>query len=362
MKRRWSGLPLCAAAMLCLILDSRSAAESVRSAIGLCLETVVPSLFPLFVISGMAVGMLQSVHLPFLRDLLRLSVGGEGIFLLGLVGGYPLGAQCIVQALEQKLLSKEDARRMLGFCNNCGPAFLFGILGPVLGGIGRAAAVLLIQAIAALTVGAFWPGEAKSGKAAPSSALSLPQAVTRAVRSMVSICAWVILARVLLGFLQRWLFPFFPEWVSTVVSGVLEVTGGCLSLDGIPDPESRFVMACGMVCFGGISVLLQIRALSDSAGIGIGTCAWQKALQALIAMGLAKLYLNWGFAGIFGVCIVMIGKIMVEKSRRLVYNRPNKGGILYALSQEDRPFLRLLRPLRPVRTGADALHQAGRGQ
>lgn len=362
MKKRSTGLILCGGAMLCLILDSRCAAASTRTALSLCMETVIPSLFPLFVVSGLAVGTLRSVKLPFLAKLLRLPVGSEGIFLLGLVGGYPLGAQCIVQAKEQHLLSKEDARRMLGFCNNCGPAFLFGILGPILGGIDRAAAVLLIQAEAALIVGSLWPGEAAAGGIAESKPISLPQAVTRAVRSMVSICAWVVLARVLLGFLQRWLFPFLPGWAGILLAGIMEVTSGCLNLDLVESQDLRFILACGMVSFGGISVLLQIRGLTEPAGIGIRTCTAQKCLQGLLATGIGALYIPMGLMGPVMVACGILLKIVVEISQRLVYNRRNKGGIPYALSEEDRPFLRLLHPMHPLQLRSDALHQTGHRQ
>ena len=46
--------------MLALILDGRTAIEGARQGIGLCLRTVIPSLFPFFVLS---------IHMLFPRGL-----------------------------------------------------------------------------------------------------------------------------------------------------------------------------------------------------------------------------------------------------------------------------------------------------
>lgn len=330
MKREFpaSVLILCSTAMLCLILDSQCAADSVREAIRLCLETVIPSLFPLFVLSGIMVGILRGVRMSWLGKLLKIPAGCEGIFLLGLVGGYPLGAQCIVQAAEQRALNKADAQRMLGFCNNCGPAFIFGILGGILGGVIPALAVFLIQMESAIVIGMLWPGEASSAQRLSGDKISLPKAVAKAARSMVSICAWVILARVLLGYLRRWLFPFLPLWLCTVLAGLLEVTSGCLSLDALSNDALIFILACGIVCFGGVSVMLQIRGLTDGIGLKCGTCVAQKAVQAVLAMLIAAIFTVIGWPSVMiPLPAAYLLKLTVENSGILLYNNPNKGGI-----------------------------------
>ena len=51
-------------AMLVLILDSRCAADSAREAIELCMGTLIPVLFPLFVLSAMLVPALGALRMP----------------------------------------------------------------------------------------------------------------------------------------------------------------------------------------------------------------------------------------------------------------------------------------------------------
>lgn len=322
------GALLCALAMVLLILDSACAAQSVQDAIDLCLKTIIPSLFPLFILSGILVSMLGGVSIPFLSDFCNLPRGSESIFLLGLVGGFPMGAQCIVQSMEQGNLSHRDAERMLGVCNNCGPAFIFGILGGIFSDSKIPLALLLIQAEAAILTSALWPGKPGRCNGTAKNQISVPKAVSRAVRSMASICSWVIVAKVILGFLWRWLFPFLPEMFQVIFTGLLELTSGCLALTSVSSEAQRLLLCCAFVCFGGISVLLQIQGLTAAQCLSMKTCIAQKLTQTLIGVILGCLYLGGGSVPlIFLIPAAFLTKKAVEKSQILMYNKPSKGGI-----------------------------------
>lgn len=314
--------------LIALILDSKTAAKSAESAIALCIQTVIPSLFPLFVLSGVMVSILSGLTLPGLGRICKIPSGCEGIFLLGIIGGFPMGAQCIAQSVEQNCLQPEDGRRMLGFCNNCGPAFLFGILGGLFSDPLAPLALLLIQLESALAVAIFWPGKIHRGKSIPAKEISFPKAVNRAIRSMASVCAWVILAKVVLGFLNRWLFPFLPTWLCVILSGILELTSGCLCLSQIQSEPLRFLICCGFICFGGICVHLQIQGIAHDQSLYTGPCVLQKILQAAVSVVLGASYLKRSFWSLLiPIFLGPILKIAVEKTKFLVYNISNKGGI-----------------------------------
>lgn len=316
--------------MLCLILDSRHAAQYARDALELCLRTVIPGLFPMFVLSGLLVASLtggKNRALSALEKLLGLSRGSGGIFLLGAVGGFPVGAQCIVQSMDAGGLSKEDGERMLGFCNNCSPAFLFGILGGVFPDSPAPLLVFLIQLETALVIATIWGNDAGHPLSLPRSSMSLPQAVSRATRSMVSVCAWVILAGVVTGFLGRWLFPLLPEPCPAFLTGMLEITGGVLELRRVASEDLRFVLCCIFVCFGGISVLLQIQSIAAEKGLGMKHCIRQKLLQGILAGVLGGAVAAMGPVSlVIPLLFVLFWKKAVEIPRATVYNSSRKGG------------------------------------
>lgn len=333
-------LSACAIGMICLILDSRCAAASVVEAIDLCLKTVIPSLFPLFFLSGVLVSCLGGIRIPALSRLCGIPSGSEGIVILGFIGGFPMGAQCITQAVEEKAISKKTGERMLGFCNNCGPAFLFGILGNVLDRSQHTAALFLIQITSALAVARLWAEETVDAASLPAMRLSLPQAVTRAVRSMVTVCAWIILANVMLSFLERWLFPFLPVTVQVLLTGCLELTSGCLALPQISDAGIKLLLSSGFICFGGLCVLLQIQGIAAGQGLCARVCVRQKLCQSILAALAALGYWQIGWIGVLiPLFLAFPGKKAVEKYRSMLYNGPSKGGIDHALSKKNAPVL-----------------------
>ena len=107
-KKNLTNAILSTVAMLVIILDAKCATESAREGIDLCLRTVIPSVFPFFVLSGILNSYLLGRTLPFLRPVSKLcSVpnGGDSLLLLGYITGYPVGAQLIAQSYKEKSIS-----------------------------------------------------------------------------------------------------------------------------------------------------------------------------------------------------------------------------------------------------------------
>ena len=127
-------LACCAIAMTLCILDAKTVLQGATNGIELCMRSVIPALFPLLTCSTYLTGNLGIFSSSLLRPvgkLCRIPSSCVGILITGFLGGYPTGAQAVAQAYESGSISKETASRMLGFCNNAGPAFIFGILSTI---------------------------------------------------------------------------------------------------------------------------------------------------------------------------------------------------------------------------------------
>ena len=307
-------------AMVFLILDSRCAADSARDALFLCGKTLIPSLFPLFVLGGMLVPALAQIRIPGLSRILGFP---EGYFLLGLLGGYPLGAACIARAAERGDLRAEDAERITGLCSLCGPGFLFGVVGTLLSP-GAAAVVFALQLEAALLTAALWPGATTTRIQAQAEAVSLSDTLNKATQSILTVCGWVTLAAVAAGFLRRWVLALLPEGIAVVLTGLMELTNGILAAGNL-GKDARFLLCALFASFGGISVLLQIRGVSP--GIRIGQCIAQKTAHAVITTALAFLYLRTGIPALFLSPALLFAKIAVEIPSGMMYNVRRKEGI-----------------------------------
>lgn len=258
-KKRF-GLLFGAIGMLLLIFDSKTALDGARNGLEMCFYTIIPSLLPFFFLSILLTGSLWGIKSNIFRPLgalLRIPPGSEQLVLIGLLGGYPVGAQCVSQAYENGQISSRDAERMMVFCNNCGPAFLFGILSGFFEEIWILWVIWVVHVVSALLVGVTLPGNAVSYAAVKGQNTSASQALRRSVTVMATVCGWVILFRMLVAFLDRWIGFLVPDTVKPGLWGLLELANGCFSLGLVTDVGLRFILCSAMLGFGGLCVALQ---------------------------------------------------------------------------------------------------------
>lgn len=288
--RRLLNLLLPGLAMALLILDAKTGLTSARDGIELCLRTVIPALFPFLILSPMVTNQLMGNKIPLLSSLtkpLGIPDGCESILLVGFLGGYPVGAQSVAQAWRDGQLDKITASRMLGFCSNAGPSFLFGMIGILFTDWRIPWILWAIHIASALFVGYLLPGKT-SGQASISKAkpLSLTAAMQRSVRVMAQICGWVVAFRILIGFADRWVLWLLPEEAKLLLTGILELSNGCCDLMEANAQGLRFILSSVFLGFGGLCVLMQTASVTGNLGLGYYFPG--KILQATISFLMAS--------------------------------------------------------------------------
>lgn len=243
--------------LIVMILDSRVAISGAKEGLSLCLSTVIPSLFPFFVISILLTGGLSS-----------WVTGGGAYLLMGFLGGYPVGAQCIAERCASGRLSRPEGERMLAYCSNAGPAFLFGIGSSLFPQRWMCWLLWGIHVVAALLVAAMTPRE--TGRPIASSgakSISLTDAMARAVRAMAMVCGWIVMFRTIIAFCQHWFLWLLPVNWRLLVTGLLEMTNGCCGLAELSSDGLRMQLFSLFLGFGGLCVLLQTKAVLAGSGL-----------------------------------------------------------------------------------------------
>ena len=293
MKKALPAVSILAVALL-LLLRPQEAADAVRDGLSLCGRTVIPSLFPFFVVISLLLQLglaesLQCVCGAVMGPLFHLRGACALPLLAGLLGGYPSGAGAAAGLYQQGSISRQEAELLLGFCDNCGPAFLLGYVGAgVLGNTGAGALLFLIHAVSALLSGMLLcrlcrdRGAVPAGKRRAVRTVSFPQALTASVsgamQSMLNICAFVVLFRVLAA------LPPFP------VLGALEMVSAAAAL---PAGRAAFPAAAAAVGWGGLSVHCQAMSLAAPAGLSFRWHWLGKAVQAALSFLLASALRNF---------------------------------------------------------------------
>ncbi len=294
--------------MLLLILDTKTALSGAAEGISLCLQTVIPSLFPFFILSSMVTAGLSGLQLRFLAPLgrlMRMPAGCEALWLVGLIGGYPVGARSIAEENRNDHLSNENSCRMLAFCSNAGPAFIFGIGDRLFSNPLTCWLVWAIHIVSSVLVAVLTPGgDNQPPDYGENASLSIADAIHCAIKTMALVCGWVLIFRVTIAFCQRWFLWALPNWASILILGMLELTNGSCALYAIEEESLRFVFFILFLGFGGICVAMQ--TFSICKGLGTGMYLPGKLTQSLISGLLAGMLICRDIGTIMQLAVALI--------------------------------------------------------
>ena len=305
MRMRWRAAAYLAlgGVLVLFLAEAGFVRAAAAEALSLCARSVIPALFPFLVVSSLllslGLGELLSPMLAGLMEpLFRVDGVGSSALLLGLVGGYPIGAKTAADLYRGGRLSRPEAERLLAFCNNSNPVFLISVLGEGVFGSVRAGVWLwLIHLLSALLTGLLFrnhggPARRQAGGTAAFQAVSLSAAFVAAVREslsgMLSVCAFVTFFYVLARPLAS-----LGGWLGPVLVGLTEL----FSLTPLLRPDRfGFILASAMAGWGGLSVLCQTAAVLEGSGLRLQSCAAGKAVQGLLAGLLAALLAGYALS------------------------------------------------------------------
>ena len=297
MKKFRAALPALAlaAAFAALLRFPQEVSAAVTEGLRLSVSVLIPSLFPFFICVNLTsalglTGVLARVFAPVMRQMFHVSGAGCTAVLCGAAGGYPSGAQCVAALYREGQLSRAEAEYLLLFCNNAGPAFLFGAVGTVLG-IGMTGCLLLwgIHLLSALVIGLVnRPKEAPNAALPPVQRANASGAVVEAVRSagqaILQITMFVAAFSVLARLLTMAAAHILPDGVCTVLTGMLELSGGIAALANLPIAlRWKLALASFFLGFGGLCVWMQTQAVLAPAGLSGCGMLLAKLAQGLLA-------------------------------------------------------------------------------
>ncbi|MBQ2865275.1 MAG: sporulation protein [Clostridia bacterium] len=286
-----------------LLRYTKDTSSAAVEGLSLCARVLIPSLFPFMVVSSLALGsgIAESAGRLFevpMTKLFRVPGVCATAFILGLIGGYPVGAYNAVMLYNSGACTKTQAERLLAFCNNCGPAFILGVVGASMFGC-TAAGVLLYCAhiLSSVMIGLLFRFY-RGGKTAAASSRpvqtktegtpvpSYPSLITRSVkssaRSVINVCAYVVffsvavkllhltgvipaLARLLTALLRPFDLP--AAFMEKLISGIFELTGGIYGITGTGQGLKSITAAAFMLGWAGLSVHFQVLDFMCDSGL-----------------------------------------------------------------------------------------------
>ncbi len=310
--KRFAGVLPVVCIFALLLRMPAEAAEGARQGLSLCAGVVVPSLLPFLILSGLSAALgLPALLARFCAPwLLKLGIPPvcAAPLLLGLLGGYPVGAAALAEFVRSGAISAEDAGRALPFCNNTGPGFIVGFAGAaVFGSVRAGLALWLCHALAALILAVCCGKEISAASpaqdAAPEEGLAaaLPKSVQSAALTMLNICAYVVFFSMLTSLLRSAglfssiaaglsrLFGAEMRWFSALFSGLLEVSHGVGAMRGMPPTAANGALCAFLLGFGGLSVHCQTLCAVSAVNVKCARHFAGRIVHGLISALLAFL-------------------------------------------------------------------------
>lgn len=310
-------------AVASLVLYPEESVDAAKNGLTLCANVIIPSLFPFFVLTTLIVQLGLSNYFgrvlePIMRPLFNVNGACATAFVLGFIGGYPVGAKAVISLYENGDCTKAEAERLLSFCNNSGPAFIFGVVGAGIFSSGKIGLLLyLAHTAASVCIGLLfrrWGSSEKmtpvhkSQAVPPRLTVAFTDSVKSSFQSTINICGFVIFFTVIikllfisgvLPFIAAILghlfspFGFDEQWAERFLTGLIELSSGVWTLQAAADQlQGSIAMAAFMLGWAGVSIHCQVLSFIGGSGLSVRTYIIGKILHGLLSAVFVFLIIN----------------------------------------------------------------------
>lgn len=305
-----------------LLLFSKTNLLAAREGLQIWANNLVPTLLPFLIATELLsktdlVQIFGKLLTKWMRPIFNLPGEAGFAFLMGVISGYPVGAKIIANFYHQGICTKEEAERMLPFCNNSGPLFIIATIGTSFYYDSRLGFLLLLTHLfSSLSVGILlgFLSRSKCFRTQESISekkevlvrknrvkdVSLGECILNAIQTILMIGGFLLVFSVLISILQETqLLPKISYFLSLVFSflriptdlatpflaGIFELTTGLksISLISLKDMSMNLILSAFILGFGGFCVLLQVYGIISKEKLSIKPYLIGKFLQGSFA-------------------------------------------------------------------------------
>ena len=300
----FSGI-LASLAFLLFLVCSDTAIEYMKKGLKLCVENVVPSLFPFMVISELLVqsgfGNLSGniIGKPF-KLLFGVSKNSACAFILGLLCGFPMGASVLCGMYDQKEIGEAEFSSAMTFCNNPGAAFVINTVGLSFFGSKRLGIILYLSVVSSAILVGFFGKFFKKNKKSLSGERPLcilqneksisklfTSAMIKALTSVLTVCAYVTFFSSLVGCLGRIVKSVgASSTISAALFGFFEISSGVSMASTLGSRALAILLCSATLGWSGLSVHLQIATICHGR-IDMRPYFFAKLAQSVLCAAIA---------------------------------------------------------------------------
>ena len=306
--------------LLLILLFPAASFAGAKSGLILWWDTLLPTLLPFMIISGIIIRLRVSNAIsvllyPILKHLLPISKDGCYSIFIGFLAGMPIGAKTTADLKIQRGLPEDEAQMLCAVCNNASPMFIISyIAGANLATPKLAIPLIIILYSSSLISGllmyhCFLTHRRKKSEISCVSACSstasngicfelIDDAILSAFEVVTKVGGYILLFSVLASLLSTIPLPF--KNVTAFFTGILEITTGIHNIAVLSlSKEIKIVLITTIAAFGGLSGFAQTKSVLGSSGLSSSIYFFTKLLCAAIAFLLSTLLITLRLVNIF---------------------------------------------------------------
>ena len=289
---------ICGTCLILTICFSDIAIEHMRSGLMLCTKTVIPSLFPFMIVSELIIyskvgDFLGRIFKPITKTLFGISEISSCAVILGALCGFPIGAKTAISLFDKGYINKNEAERLIAFCNNPSSAFLLNVVGLTLYANKRIGIIFyVITIVNSCIVGVAWHlmyGKCAAQIYKPDTFTDIgiipafTNSVSSATGSILVVCSYVVFFSSMMGCLGHCLDILkFPIEISALLYGFVEISGGVNASSAMGYNIVGIGITAFIIGWSGFSVHFQIISICQKYNIKFKGYFVSKLIQGIL--------------------------------------------------------------------------------
>lgn len=287
------------ALIVLFVMFSGICVPEARNAVDLFLSSVLPVMFPFYVLSSVIVsgGFLSRVCAPLksvTAKLFKLPPECGVAVILGLLCGFPVGAKITCDLKSRGDITADEAARLASFTNSVGPVFMASVIGGTCFGNVRTGLILwLAVSISSLLSGIILCNVNSRERACASCVnihqykavkTDIPASILSSMNTVLYVGAVIIFFASLTSLLN--LIPSLNAFAHSLLYSFLEITGGLTRLITDTHVSSLYVkcmLTASFAAWSGCSVHMQVCGILSSEKVSLRYYFIGKIMQSVIS-------------------------------------------------------------------------------
>ncbi len=310
-----------------MIISPKSTVNAATDGFKLWYNILLPALLPFFIVAELIVnlGLIRFIGVflePIMRPLFRLPGSSSVVIVMGFTSGFPVGAILCKKLYDEKLLTANEAERLVSFTNNSSPLFIIGAIGvgmfasPVYGYL-----LAFSHYLSNLIVGLLWRFKATMPlmpypkkttiKAAFQELLTtktaslgkvLGDAIKNSINNIIIIAGFIIFFSVLTRMLSVW---GVIDWFALILAnlpplvkmtypvayglgmGIFEITLGANTIAAAnSELTTKLLAISSLLAFSGLSIIAQVMSVIAQIPIRLSFYLKARLIQVIISVFL----------------------------------------------------------------------------